>query len=481
MRTVLVSVLLCGVAVALPTTQIVVRPNTIVDTRVHAFRASLPHLAGGNCHVSVIRPLSDCPDGCTDRGLCDAGMPGDNPGECWCMDGWKGKACTQRVNLHADLNVTASGGHRGSSSAFRHPRVKMCYYQANAANFFDMTTFEQPEPILANQVRLEQVTVTQRLNATRAAVMLLEEDEDAPAPPSEDVIDNEDENTPPTQLAATEQNPLTKAIAEGALKANEALNKLANIGSPPPPPPPEEETAPPPPPPEEETEEESVSPSPSPSPSVFVDLEVDVIDAYGDVGILVAENRISWTEKEGIVGYTLQPPSSFFPGFDTVVEISGKLYCHDHMEHVKNAFLAKRPSRDAASDSGALQWMLVHSTDGSNMNYRTLAQGEAEIINGTFAGHGANEGLTVYGIAPSYTPAGYIALWLNFRFTGEKNPFSRRPRRGLVYDDLKWTFTKGSASGVASAPKAAKSESDCSDCISDPADEHVINLPMGRV
>jgi hypothetical protein len=100
-------------------------------------------------------------------------------------------------------------------------------------------------------------------------------------------------------------------------------------------------------------------------------------------------------------------------------------------------------SRDAASDSGALQWMLVHSTDGSNMNYRTLAQGEAEIINGTFAGHGANEGLTVYGIAPSYTPAGYIALWLNFRFTGEKNPFSRRPRRGLVYDDLKWTFTKG--------------------------------------
>jgi hypothetical protein len=43
---------------------------------------------------------------------------------------------------------------------------------------------------------------------------------------------------------------------------------------------------------------------------VFVDLEVDVIDAYGDVGILVAENRISWTEKEGIVGYTLQPPVS---------------------------------------------------------------------------------------------------------------------------------------------------------------------------
>ncbi len=46
----------------------------------------------------------------------------------------------------------------------------MCYYQANAANFFDMTTFEQPEPILANQVRLEQVTVTQRLNATRSVV-----------------------------------------------------------------------------------------------------------------------------------------------------------------------------------------------------------------------------------------------------------------------------------------------------------------------
>ncbi len=75
-------------------------------------------------------------------------------------------------------------------------------------------------------LRCEIIQMTDRCRVSRSNAF-----SDAPAPPSEDVIDNEDENTPPTQLAATEQNPLTKAIAEGALKANEALNKLANIGS----------------------------------------------------------------------------------------------------------------------------------------------------------------------------------------------------------------------------------------------------------
>jgi hypothetical protein len=298
---------------------------------------------------------------------------------------------------------------------------------------------------------------------------------------------------PPTALAATSTEAMG-VVEDGALKAvktvADGLKQVADAFKKPTPPPqappPTEEYIPPPPPPEESDDEPSPSISPSPSNKPMA-LEVNLIDGFGDGAMHFAQDHIAWYDREDIVGLMLQPPANVFPGFATVVEISGKLYCHDRLNQIKAANAGKSVPKSVDGDapnSGILQWMLVHSMDGSNMQYRTLSQGEIEIRNGTFVGYGAYEGVTVFGMVPKFSAGGYVALWLTYRFSGERNPFAKRIRRSVVYDDLKWTFKKGSPltfTGGVAAPQTASS-GDCADCISDPAQEHVIDLPMmGRV
>eukprot|EP00299_Pterocystis_sp_00344_P011779 c5553_g1_i1.p1 GENE.c5553_g1_i1~~c5553_g1_i1.p1 ORF type:complete len:472 (-),score=125.32 c5553_g1_i1:34-1449(-) len=459
---------LISVTLAAPVTSIIgsTSPERLIETRQHSFSSSVPHVTGANCHVSRARPLSECPLQCHDRGLCGAGAPGDSPGECWCWSGWTGSDCSLMANS-SQSNTNPTMPSSSSSALFQHPKSKFCYFHATATSFFDLTTFDEPSPALSNKL-VERVTLVKEKqgNATRSLVMMVQEESEISSPLG-DVVNKVN------SIAAESR----QKVIEGAAKVSNTIGRLMSgnpftaFQAPPPPPPPE---------PEDDSIDVPAPPAPEfvPAPEKVVEKEIEnVVEetiVFGDAAAHVTSSCFTWhplRNGSSTQGFSFHPPASLFARHDTTLDVIGKLY----------PFPPSTPTNPRLMIAANLKWMLIHSIDGSNINYRTLAQGKSRVEDGKFVGMGSFEGIPVYGQIPRFF-GGYVALWVDLKFDAQpsSDPSIDLARQAVICDDIRYIMQEGPKS-ESDGGLSVEPEVDCEDCNEDPINNPVIHLPLIRL
>lgn len=358
-------------------------------------------------------------------------------------------ADTQNATVTAVEEAAVSENHR--------QLVKFCYYAVSTKSFFDFTEFEPPVPLTESTIVMVTVVPT---TPVKDAVTLLELEASAwgnmgSLQPSLNVA---------TDTGALDQQlkdagaTVSSGLKAGGSEIAKGTNALKNLVTPKqpapstPPPPPEDDPVPPPPPPPLA----SVSPSPSTPPNVIT----ESVDAFGSEYRYFDGRCATWKlptpDESTAMGYTFEPKTAM--GRPTSVEVHGQLYSFEK---------TSEGSIRRSNGNVTIKWMLVHSVDGSNMNYRTLNQGQAKMINGTFDGLGQFEGLSIYGKAPRFASGSYIALWLDV-VVADTNTEAEI----LVCDNLQYVIEQSRESALT--PQQA----DCPRCSRDPVQDSVIRLEL---
>eukprot|EP00298_Acanthocystis_sp_HF-20_P003405 c13764_g1_i1.p1 GENE.c13764_g1_i1~~c13764_g1_i1.p1 ORF type:complete len:549 (+),score=193.31 c13764_g1_i1:36-1649(+) len=459
--------------------------NLIISTRSNSFINSLPHITGANCHVSIVRPLSDCPSKCNLRGVCGEGKKGDNPGECQCFENWSGHDCSQissifqqkeqeyaqklsvseepkeqmfekEIENQNKTNNKNNDNNNESTNQSYYPKVKFCYFtlntnfssinpfKDNSNNFFDYTLYDEPSPQLSktlsvfeNNKKIPEEIFNQKKSFNNSAI--------APQMLVQDL-----------RLIALKSEVLSKE------------NKKK----------------------EDDDDDDNEAPPPPPLPSSSSSEQIDnsedneedqvpnTIRMFGDLGTYQTSTCAIWRRGgpnySPVQGFSIVPLKMASSEGLINIEIGGKLYCSDILKVGK----VSKTGKGYAS----LQWLLLHSEDGTNLKYRTLAQGKQVVLDGQCLGMGEFEGIDVYAHIPNYSPSvGYVALWMKVDFLGDDN--NNTSDYVTICDDFKYKFTALPVNGTLST---FSGETDCSnkgsirdDC--EAANDPVVTLKMKSV
>lgn len=402
------------------------------------------------------------------------------------------------------------------SGSFEYPKVRFCYYTTNASNVLDFTSYDQPSAQITNVIGPEHSSY----QAETADLLQLEEmgspgdavafagtpslhpaDPNAPNAASQLLSSlTRDSRTSLLAAANATDNVLEgvanatasadSSVRSGWEKANQKIdvakavvvektkaiaNKIAAAFSDPTPtvtPTPTPTLAPP-----VLTNTPTPTPTPSalPTPTPTYMEEEDVaaenlleplpqpkmVETFGDLGSYSTATCAVWRYGgpafSNLQGFVFELAVPVYPDNKIVLEITGSLLCSD---------LGRTGSLLTGKGKAEVSYILVHSRDGTNVNYRTLDQGTVNITNGQCDGYGRFEGIPVHGHVTDLTPSpgAYVALWLDVQFAhgAADGDFV------TVCDDLQYVLKRGTPhtraiSNIDASRDSSSSSRDSSD------------------